>query len=119
MPDIDLLNIINVNIHSIGTEQAGDGDNCYTNKLTVQRQDRKQETELRNAIETQMVFQNLATKISQWLVTNYLTEYIISSQGQIMIMTRKGVLKSQNNYIGTLKMYLMELGALMAHFCCS
>ena len=44
MPDIDSLNIINVNIHSIGTEQAVDGDNCYTNKPTTQREDTKQET---------------------------------------------------------------------------
>ena len=44
MPDSDALNIINVNIHLIGTEQDGGGDNCYTNKTTAQREDMKQET---------------------------------------------------------------------------
>ena len=44
MLDIDALNIININIHSIGTEQGGGNDNCYTNKATTQREDMKQET---------------------------------------------------------------------------
>ena len=44
MPYIDTLNIININIYSIGTEQAGDCDNCYTSKPTAQREDTKQET---------------------------------------------------------------------------
>ena len=44
MSDIDLLNIINVTIHSIGTEHAEDGDNCNTNKTAAQREDTKQET---------------------------------------------------------------------------
>ena len=44
MPDIDTLNIIKVNIHSIGTEQTGDSDSCCTNRTMVQREDTKQET---------------------------------------------------------------------------
>ena len=44
MPDIDALNIININIHSICAEQAGDGSNCYINKTTAQREYTKQET---------------------------------------------------------------------------
>ena len=40
MPEIDVLNIININIHSIGAEQAGDGDDCCTNKPAAQREDR-------------------------------------------------------------------------------
>ena len=44
MPDIDMLNIIIVNIHSIGTEQTGDSDNCCKKRPTDQREDMKQET---------------------------------------------------------------------------
>ena len=44
MSDIDMLNNMNVNIHSIGTKQAGDSDNCYTNKPATQIEDMKQET---------------------------------------------------------------------------
>ena len=40
----DVLNIIDINIHSIYTKQAGDGDNCYINTPTAQREDTKQET---------------------------------------------------------------------------
>ena len=36
MPDIDIINIINMNIHSIDTEHGGGNDNHYTNKGTVQ-----------------------------------------------------------------------------------
>ena len=44
MPDIDALNIIKVNIHSIGTKQTGDSDNCCRIRTTAQREDTKQET---------------------------------------------------------------------------
>ena len=44
IPNIDVLHIININNHPIGTEQAGDSDNCYTNKPAAQREDMKQET---------------------------------------------------------------------------
>ena len=39
MPDIDALNIIKINIHTIGAEQT-----CGANMHTVQRDDPKQET---------------------------------------------------------------------------
>ena len=45
MPDIDVLNIINVNIHSVDTEQTGDGENCCTNRPATKREDTKQETD--------------------------------------------------------------------------
>ena len=44
MPNIDVLNIININIHSIGTEHEGGNDNCCTNKATAQSTDVMQET---------------------------------------------------------------------------
>ena len=44
MPDIDVLNIIKVSIHSIGTKQTGDSDNCCTNRPTTQKEDTKLET---------------------------------------------------------------------------
>ena len=45
MPDIDVHNIIKVNIHSIGTEQTGDSDDCCANRPTTQREAMKQETD--------------------------------------------------------------------------
>ena len=39
MPDIDVLNVININITSIGTEHGGGKDNCCTNEATAQRTD--------------------------------------------------------------------------------
>ena len=75
MPDIDALNIIKVNIHSIGTKQAGDGDNCHTNKPTAQREDMKQETNrAEKHYKTQKALQNLTINISQWSITNYRTQ---------------------------------------------
>ena len=44
MPDTDILNIININIHSIGTEHGRGNDNCCTNKATAQSIDTAQET---------------------------------------------------------------------------
>ena len=58
MPDIDVLIIIKVNIHSIGTEQTGDSYNCCANRPTAQgekMQSRKQ-TWLIIAIQTQTAF---------------------------------------------------------------
>ena len=43
MPDIDVLNIIKVNIHSICTQQTGDSDNSCANRPATQREDTKQE----------------------------------------------------------------------------
>ena len=44
MPDIDALNIININIHSIAIKHYGGNDNCCTNKATAQHADTTQET---------------------------------------------------------------------------
>ena len=44
MSNIDMLNIIKINIHSIGSEQTGGSDNCCANMHTVQRDDPKQLT---------------------------------------------------------------------------
>ena len=45
MADIDVLNITKVNIHSIGTEQIGDSDNCCTDRSTIPEKKTKQETD--------------------------------------------------------------------------
>ena len=75
MPDIDTLNIININIHSIGAEHYGGNDNCCTNMAAVQSSDMIQEqTEVRNATQGQTVFQNLTIQISQWSIINYLIQ---------------------------------------------
>ena len=44
MPDIDILNIIKINIHTIGTKQTSGGNICCVNMYAVQRDDLKQET---------------------------------------------------------------------------
>ena len=44
MSDIDVLNIVKVNIHSICTEQTGDSDYHCANRPTAQRKNAKQET---------------------------------------------------------------------------
>ena len=36
MPDTDALNIIKINIHTIGAEQTGGSDKCCTNMHTAQ-----------------------------------------------------------------------------------
>ena len=44
MPDIDVLDVIKMNIHTIGAEQTRGSENCCTNMCTIQRGDPKQET---------------------------------------------------------------------------
>ena len=44
MPYIDTLDIIKLNIHTIGTEQTRGSNNCCTKMCAIQRGDPKQET---------------------------------------------------------------------------
>ena len=44
MPDIDVLNIISIDIHSIGTEYDAGNDNCCTNEVAAQSTGMMQET---------------------------------------------------------------------------
>ena len=59
MPDTDMLNIIKININTIGTEQTGGSDKCCADMHTVQgvSQSRKQ-AELRSATQAWTAFQN-------------------------------------------------------------
>ena len=75
MPDIDILNIININIHSIGTEHSGGNDPCCTNNAQEHRAQCRKQKGLRNAIQTQTVFQILTIQISQWSIINQLIQY--------------------------------------------
>ena len=61
MPDTDMLNIILINIHAIGAEDARDS-NQYTNMHTIQgpTQDRKQMERI-SAVKTWTSFQNQQT----------------------------------------------------------
>ena len=45
MPDIDALNIINININTTDTEDGRGTDNCCTNKSTPQSANMMQETD--------------------------------------------------------------------------
>ena len=119
MPDIDTLNIIKVNIHSIGTKQTGDSDKFCANRPATQREDTKQETDRAKKWYTNTDSISKSNNKNKPMVSNQLpntAEYFLS--GQVVIVTRR-VLRSHSDYKGALKMYLMELGALMAHFCCS
>ena len=58
MPGIDVVNVIKVNIHSIGTEQTGGGDNHFANRPAVQREDTKQETDRAEECYTNNKFNN-------------------------------------------------------------
>ena len=87
---------------------------------TVWGDDPKQEQSgLRSATQTQTAFQNLTINLSQQFRVNYLKQKNIFFQDKVMTVTRKGALKLHSNYIKILKMYLMALGTLMAHFHCS
>ena len=44
MLDTGVLNVMKINIHTIGTEQTGDSDKHCTNMHTVQEDEPKQET---------------------------------------------------------------------------
>ena len=44
MPDIDMLNVLKINIHTIGAEQNRGNDNCCTNMHAIQGDDLMQET---------------------------------------------------------------------------
>ena len=121
IPDIDVLVIIKVNIYSIGTEQTGDSDNCCPNRSTAQTEDMKQETNMA---------QKCYTKTDNISKSNNKNKPMIDNQSSNTVEyflpwlsydsnKKKRVLKSHSNYEETLKMYLMKLGALMAHFCCS
>ena len=76
-----VLNIIKVNIPSIGTAQTGDSDNCCINRPAAQREDTKQETKRAEKYytNTNSISKSNSTKISQWSITNYLTtvEYFL------------------------------------------
>ena len=43
MPDIDMLNILKINFHTIHTEQTRGSDNCCTNMHATQGHDPKEE----------------------------------------------------------------------------
>ena len=75
MPDIDVLNIIKVNIHSIGTEQTGGSDNCCANRPAAQKEDMKQERNRadRCYMNTDSISKS-KIKICQWLKTKYLVQ---------------------------------------------
>ena len=117
--DTDALNIIKININSIGTEYTRDGNWC-ANMHTVQGSNPKQET---NAVEkccTNMDSSSNSTENNTKPLVktkaNKSTEYFLSGANYD---SNKQVLKQHSRYIETLMMCLMVLVALKAHFHCS
>ena len=70
MPDIDTLNIINIKIHSIGTEHGGGNDNCCKNKATAKGTDPMQETNRAEKYYTNTDSISKSDKTDKPMVTN-------------------------------------------------
>ena len=101
MPDIDEINIIKVSIHSIGTKQTGDSDNCCANKPTAQREVMKQETNRAEKCYTNTDSISKSNNKDKPTINNqlsYTVEYIIS--GPNYDSDEKKVLKSHSDYKG-------------------
>ena len=73
MPDIDVLEIIKVNIHCIGTEQTGDSDNCCANRPAAQRDNTKQETYTVEKCYTNIVSISKSNNKNKPMVNNQLS----------------------------------------------
>ena len=81
MSDIDTLNIIKINIHSIGTEQTEDSDKCCTNRPTPQREDMKQDTNIAEKCYTNTDSNSKSNNKNKLTVNNQLSttvEYSLS-----------------------------------------
>ena len=82
MPDTDVLNIININVHSIGVEDAGDSMQCANTHTLWGPPKYRKHTELRTAIQTKPAFTNLQTITQgQWSMQKLITQQGISLQG--------------------------------------
>ena len=120
MPDIGMLNIIKVNIHSISTEQTEDSDKCCANRPTAQREDTKQETNIAEKCYRSTDSISKSNNKNKPIVNNQLSntvEYIISVPSYDN--DKKKSTKLTQWLQRDLKIYLMVFGALMAHFHCS
>ena len=120
MPGIDMLHIINIDIHSIGTKQAGAGNNFYTNKPAAKREDMKQETNrVEKCYKNTDSFLKSKNKDTS-MVNNKLSntvDYFLPGQNYDSDKKKSAKITEQLQRI--LKMYLKDLCALMAHFHCS
>ena len=113
MPDIDALNIIN--IYSIGTEHIGGSDNCCTNSAASESTDMMQETDRTENCYTNTDSISKSDNTDKPMVNNKLSntkDYFLLGPNCDSDKKASAEIKE------ILKMLLMELGALMAHFCC-
>ena len=109
MPDTDALNIININIHSIGAERHRIGSKWCANIHTVQGSTQIQETQgaekcCANKTSISKSINN-STKPMVKAEADNLTRYFIA--GQNVIATKEKVLNQCNRYIRTLMMCLV------------
>ena len=120
MSDTDILNIIKINIDSLGAEDARDSKWCAS-KHTVQESELKQETDRAEKCYPNMdsISKSGDNNTKPMVKTKFIKQQNISLQVQTMKVTRKRVLNPRNEYVKTSLMYLMVLGALKAHCCCS
>ena len=119
MHDIDVLDIIKLNIHTIGADQTRGSDNCCAKMHNMQRDDPKQEAVKAEKYCTNTDSISKSANKSKPMVKSGLseTEYFLS--GLSYESDKKRNTEVNSNFTKILKMYLMALGALMAHFHCS
>ena len=87
---IDALNIININIHSVGTEHGGGNDTCCTNKATPQSAGMTQETNKAEKSFTNIDSNLKSDNTDKPIVNNKLSntiEYYLP--GPVVIVARK------------------------------
>ena len=100
MPDTDVLNIIKINIHAIGTEQTGDSDKCCTNMHIVQEDGPKQERVRAEKCYTNMDSISKSNNKTKPVVNSEASkaiEYFLS--GPSYEHNKKRVLKLHSKYI--------------------
>ena len=89
MPDIDALQIININIDSIDIEDAGISKQNITTSATQGAKQSRKLMGLQSAVQTQTAFQNLLTiAVSQWLILMQTNQQNTFFQVQAMIQTK-------------------------------
>ena len=120
MPDIDMLNIININIDSIGTEHSGDTDNCCTNKATFQSTNMMQETGRAKKFYTNTDSISKSDNTDKLMVNNKLSNAIdYFLPGPNCDNDKRVSTEITQQFQRDLEMFLVELDTSMAHFHCS
>ena len=127
MSNINTLDILTINCNTIGTREADITNKCSA--ITANCQGSCCEQHYTNMIQEAARPQKCYTNIDSMSKSNNKDKPMVNNQlsntveyflpGLSYNSDTKRVLNSHSDYKGTLKMYLMELCALMGHFHCS